>query len=336
MTASIKPVSSASAIAPDGAVTVPAISIPFSAYASDAACAIFATRLKEPAPGLDALGLRRHYTLLNDQLAQEARAKFPVDVVEETLGGVSVQRVIPRAMQNDRKHGVLINLHGGGFMWGAGSGALVEAIPVAAITGTTVIAVDYRMAPEHAFPAATQDVCAVYNEILRTHAPTAIGIYGCSAGAILTAQTIAWLHSHELPLPGAIAMLCGAGSVFDGDSGRLANVLTGAAAVPGVLDLFGLPYMGAASRTDPLAEPMCDERLLAAFPPTLLLTGSRDFAASSVTRFHRLLAAQGVDARLFMFDGLWHAFQIFCDIPESEEAHRILAAFFERTLRLQA
>lgn len=310
--------------------------IPFSDFASDAARAVFIERIESPPPGLDVLGLRRHYTQFNDALARAATEKYAVDVAEETWGGVSVQRVTSRTLPDDRRRGLLINLHGGGFMWGAGSGALVEAIPVAAVANTTVITVNYRMAPEHVFPVATDDVCAVYEAALKTHKPGEIGIYGCSAGAVLTTQTIALLERRGMPLPGAIAMLCGAGADFRGDSSALSAALMGSPQEDGLRSLFDLPYMQGARPDDPLALPACDDRLLAAFPPSLLLTASRDFAASSVTSFHRQLIANGVDARLLVFDGLWHAFQIFCDLPEAEEAHRVLADFFERTLHLKS
>ena len=101
-----------------------------------------------------------------------------------------------------------------------------------------------------------------------------------------------------------------------------------------IRSIFDTPYMQDADPNDPLAMPECDDSVLARFPPSLLISGSRDFAASSVSQFHRRLAANGVDARLFMFDGLWHAFHIFSELPESDEVHRIMANFFMRELKL--
>src|SRR3981081_3512398 len=99
---------------------------------------------------------------------------------------------------------VLINLHGGAFLWGAHSGALVESIPVASLGKLKVISVDYRQGPEATFPAASEDVAAVYTALLKRHKPQNIGIYGCSAGGILTAQSVAWIAAHGLPKPGAV------------------------------------------------------------------------------------------------------------------------------------
>lgn len=320
-------------VAADGAVT--AIRLPFSSYASVAARRAFTHRVGDGPASSDPLEMRGHYNRFNDGLADEARKKFKVEVTDETMGGVPVQRVIAVSPQRAaRQDAILINLHGGAFMWGAGSGALVEAIPVAAATGMQVIAVDYRMAPEHRFPAASEDTSAVYQHLLKQYAPKKIGIYGLSAGAMLTAQTIAWLQRKDIPLPGAITMLGAAGMDFGGDSNALNSATMGEPQSQTPRSMLQTPYMQDADPNDPLAMPECDDGVLAKFPASLLISGSRDFAASSVTQFHRRLAANGVDARLFMFDGLWHAFHIFCELPEADEVSRIMAAFFARELKL--
>jgi monoterpene epsilon-lactone hydrolase len=71
--------------------------------------------------------------------------------------------------------------------------------PIASIGKIKVISVDYRQAPEYAFPSASEDVATVYRELLKTYKPTNIGIYGCSAGGLLTAETIAWFQKEKLP-----------------------------------------------------------------------------------------------------------------------------------------
>ena len=90
---------------------------------------------------------------------------------------VAPAKGIPAA-KRDR---VLINLHGGGFR--VDSGSFVESIPIANLTQTLVVSVDYRLAPQNKFPAAVDDVIAVYKELLKTYKSTNIAIYGTSAGA---------------------------------------------------------------------------------------------------------------------------------------------------------
>src|SRR3546814_5596313 len=95
-------------------------------------------------------------------------------------------------------------------------------MPIAAIGRIKVISVDYRQGPDFTFPAASEDVAAVYRELIKQYDPRNIGIYGCSAGGLLTAQSVAWLIDKKLPLPGAIAMLCEGGAYWtEGDSSRM-------------------------------------------------------------------------------------------------------------------
>lgn len=319
----------------DGSVEVGACPLPFSAYASAAARAAFVAVLNPPPSEIaaDLLALRAHYAKQNQRLTDQMLEMFPVAVREDEIGGVRVHRVTPATPDPKNNGRALIALHGGAFAWGADSGALVEAIPIASEMGVEVIAVDYRMAPEHQYPAASEDVAAVYRALLETRAPEAIGLYGCSAGGILTAQSVAWFASHGLPRPGGIGILGAGGGEMLGDAPHLAPTLEGYGAVPGdALRLNSLPYLAEASPADPCVCPGEHADVLANFPPTLLIAGGRDFALSSACDLHLKLEDAGVDARLYVFDGLWHAFQIFPELPESRQVYRVLAKFFDRTL----
>jgi monoterpene epsilon-lactone hydrolase len=130
-----------------------------------------------------------------------SKEMYPVNVDAATIAGVPVRVVMPLTMTPEKKERVLINVHGGGFH--VDSGSLTESIPMANLTGTKVISVLYRMAPEHPFPAAVDDTIAVYKEMLKTYKPKNIGIYGTSAGAILTGEVTAKIKQLGLPMPGA-------------------------------------------------------------------------------------------------------------------------------------
>jgi len=92
------------------------------------------------------------------------------------------------------------------------------------------------------------------------------------------------------------------------------------------------PYLHTAHRDDPVAYPGDAPELLARFPPTLFMAGGRDFAVSALTVMQRRLLAAGVDAELVLFDGLWHAFSIYAELPESHEAYTLIAQFFDHRL----
>ena len=153
---------------------------------------------------------RAFYGAWNDRRLGEMRQTFSTTERRAQIGGVAVDIVEPSGGVAPRNvNRVLINVHGGAFMWGAGSGALVESVPIAATMGIRVVAVDYRLAPEHRYPAVSEDVTAVYSALLADYPAANIGIYGCSAGGIATAQSVAWMARQGLPRPGAIGTFCG-------------------------------------------------------------------------------------------------------------------------------
>lgn len=132
-----------------------------------------------------------------------------------------------------------------------------------------------------------------------------------------------------------------AGAELDGDSAYVAPVLTGqppvaAGGKPHLL-ISDLPYFEGVDPRNPLAFPIASREVLGNFPPTLLIAGSRDYSASSLTAMHRRLRELGVDAELFLFDGLWHAFFVYPALPESRETYGIIGRFFDSRLgrRLQ-
>jgi acetyl esterase/lipase len=116
----------------------------------------------------------------------EARKYYPANVEETTTAGVRTDIITPLTTPEANRNRVLINLHGGGF--NSDSGSLIEGSPLANLAKTKVVSVYYRLAPENPFPAAVDDVVAVYKELLKTYKPDSIGIFGTSAGAILTAE----------------------------------------------------------------------------------------------------------------------------------------------------
>jgi acetyl esterase/lipase len=203
---------------------------------------------------------------------------------------------------------------------------------MANLTGTKVIAVLYRLAPEHPFPAGLDDAIAVYKEVLKTYKPKNIGIYGTSAGAILTAEVTAKIKQLGLPMPGATGVFSGMGDFSRaGDSTAMyaLNGLSGylAAPKPGPTNN---EYVGSTDPTDPILSPVYGD--LAGFPPTLFITSGRDLLLSGTTILHRAYLRAGVDAHLVVFEALPHAFWNNPELPESKEADGLMAKFFDTHL----
>ena len=256
---------------------------------------------------------------------------YSVKVHGEEIAGVYADVFIPTGgVAAENRQRILINVHGGGFLGGARISSEIESVPISAVGRIKVYSLDYRMAPLNEFPAASEDVEKVYRELLKHYSPKNIGIFGCSAGGLLTAQSVARFQKAHLPRPGAVALLC-EGAFFwgDGDSGVFDRAVTGGIPERSSRDNA---YLKDADPNDPLAFPATSASVLAQFPPTLLVSATRDMALSSVVRTHSLLIANGVEAELHVWEGLGHGFQYDFSLPESREVFRTLARFFDTHL----
>ena len=255
---------------------------------------------------------------------------YPVNVEEAAMAGVPVRVVTPLTIEAAKRDRVLINLHGGGF--NSDSGSLTESIPIANLTGTKVVSVLYRLAPEHPFPAGLDDAVAVYKELLKTYKPKNIGIYGTSAGAILTAEVTSKLKQLGLPMPGATGIFSGTGDMSQGGDSRSLYALNGFSGylAPPEPGPGSNEYRGSANPRDPVLSPLYAD--LGGFPPTLFITSGRDLLLSGTTILHRAYLRAGVDAQLVVFEELPHAFWNNPELPESKEADGIMAKFFDTHL----
>lgn len=283
------------------------------------------------APVKETLAERRSKTdTWQARAGAEFRAIYPVKVSEQNIAGVPVKVIAPVDIPENKRDRVLINIHGGGF--NSDSGSLTETVPIANLTQTKVIAVLYRLAPEHPFPAAVDDTVAVYKELLKTYKPGNIGLYGTSAGAILTGEVASELRKLGLPFPAALGIFSGLGDFSQlGDTWAIysLNGFSGPLTPPGK-EPHDSPYVGSTDPKDPVLSPLYAN--LNGFPPTLFISSTRDALLSGTTILHRAFLRAGVDAQLVVFEALPHAFWNNAHLPETKEADGLMAAFFDKHL----
>jgi len=288
--------------------------------------------LSRPAPPeTTTLAERRSHTdTWQTGAGERSKAAYPVRVESMEIGGVPVRNVTPLAGAATHPDRVLINVHGGGF--DSDSGSFTESIPIANLTHTRVVAVLYRLAPGHPFPAAVDDTVAVYRELLKSYKPANIGLYGTSAGAILTAEVAVRLKQLNLPLPAALGIFSGMGDfAIAGDS-------TAMYALRGLTGELPLPkpgphdpdYVGKTDPRDPVLSPLYAD--LHGMPPALFITSGRDLLLSGTTILHRAWLRAGDEGTLIVFEGLPHAFWNDISLPETKEAYGYMAGFFEKQL----
>ncbi len=317
----------------DGTVAMPAQSVPPSKFLSPEGRAYLNRHLhdmQDPTMTYAEKGIPR---FMQPYLERD-KSLYPVTVQDTQVGGVHVLVYEPAAgVDAAEKSRVLINLHGGGFSGCWPGCAELESRPIASVGRVRVVSVDYRQGPEHKFPSASEDVASVYRELLKTHKAADIGIYGCSAGGMLTAESIAWFQQHALPAPGAIGIFCAGAGEFGGDAAYTSTPLGEGRlmAMPGNGGVR-LGYFSEADPKSPLVSPLYSDEVMSRFPPTLVITGTRDFAMSGALYTHSTLVRLGVDADLHVWEGLFHGFFYNPDVPESQDAYRVIARFFDKHL----
>lgn len=323
-----------------GVVHVPAFELPPSRYMSSYSAKMLSIRAVMPSMDFPPKGeiskIRQDMEKMVSPLVALMKEKYPADVVEKTIAGVRTRVITPKGIDTDPER-LLINLHGGAFSLCADGCGLLESLPIASLGKYKVVSIDYRMAPEATFPAASEDVAAVYQELLKQYQPNKIGIYGCSAGGVLTGEVAAWLPQHNLPQPGAIGIFgAGAGGMGTGDSAYIAGHIDGSFPPPnasGEMPPFPYrSYFDGVDLKDPLVTPMLHLDVLAKFPPTLVITGTRATDMSPAVFTHSQLLKAGVKSNLVVGEGMGHCYMYLSMFPEAQDAYNVIVRFFQENL----
>jgi len=261
------------------------------------------------------------------------KEQLKVTVTPKTIAGVPVFVVKPEAIAKENARRKLVHLHGGAYVYLAGESAAFEAILMAHYGKIEVISVDYRMPPDYPFPAALDDAVAVWKDVVKSQNPKTVGLFGTSAGGGLTLATVLKLKELKLPLPGAIMAgtpwsdLSKTGDTYFANE-VIDNVLNSA---DGRLLAAARLYAGKHDLKEPLLSPVYGD--LSGFPPTVLLSGTRDLFLSNTVRVHQKLLEAKVPAELLVYEGQSHAhYMIVNDAPECAIAYRQVTRFFERNL----
>lgn len=264
---------------------------------------------------------------------EQMRQRLGVQVTETTIAGVPVFEVTPATLRPENTGRVLVNTHGGGYVFNPGRACLLEAVVIAATCGIKVLAVDYRMPPDSPFPAALDDGFAVWKAVVASQPSGTVGLCGGSSGGGLALAITLRAKQEGVPLPAALAIQTPWADLEEvGDSFRtnewLDSVLVSYSAAP---QRAARLYAAGHDLADPLLSPLRGD--LTGFPPTMLITGTRDLFLSLTVLVHRKLRRAGVPAELHVVEGASH-FQYFIN-PFAEESQEIfgeLQLFLDRTL----
>ena len=240
--------------------------------------------------------------------------------------GLKGERITAPGVDGQR---VVLYLHGGGYVFGSprSHGVLGEYLSAAA--QTQIMVLDYRLAPEHPFPAAVEDAVAAYRWLLQSHAPGQIAIAGDSAGGGLSLAAMVAIRDAGLPMPGCATLLSPwADLSCSGESMTLK-----AAEDPMVQRDFthqlAQLYVTDGSLEQPLASPLFAD--LSGLPPLLIQVGSRETLLDDSRRVAERARAQGAEVSLEIGEGMIHVWQIFAGrLDEARDAIDRLGAFIRQ------
>lgn len=271
--------------------------------------------------------------VVTKELMSSANQLFTVDVKPEIIAGVKTHIVQPKTIPEKNKDRLLVYVHGGGYILNGGEGSIPEAMAMAHYAQMKVISIDYRMLPDHPFPAGLDDVIAVYQEVLKQYKPENIGMFGTSAGSGLTAAAMLKLKELNIPRPAVVGLGTPFIDITDtGDSYQTnAEIDNFLVTYNGLLKGIAKLYSGSNDMKNPLISPIYGD--FKEFPPTILTSGTRDLFLSNTVRTHQKLRAAGVEAYLQVFEGCSHAFYLqVLNSPESKQAYQEMVLFFEKHL----
>lgn len=269
-------------------------------------------------------------SVAEQRAAMEASAgMFPVeeDVLasEVDAGGVSADWVTVDASEASR---VVLYLHGGGYVMGSKNTHRGLAGRIARAARARVLLPNYRLAPEHPFPAAIEDATACWRWLVSEgHSPRRMAVAGDSAGGGLALAMLLALKAAGQPPPACAVAL----SPWTDLEGKGPTAAPGAVDDP-MLTLDGLrasaEQYAAGDLRNPLAAPLHGD--LEGLPPLLLQAGARDILMSDSARFAEKARAAGVETTLEIEEGLIHVWHMFPNLPETQSAIKRIGAFIER------
>jgi len=227
--------------------------------------------------------------------------------------------------------GVLLYLHGGAFALGSINTSREWVARLVRATKMRALAINYRLAPEHPYPAALDDATTAYLWLLKEGIePSRIILAGDSAGGGLALSTLVGQRDAGHPLPaGAVCISPWTDLALTGDSiqdkAQIDPILS-----PGDLDMYAGYYAGEYERTWPLLSPLYAD--LQGLPPLLIQVGTDEILLDDAVRCASKARKTGVDVTLETWDGMFHVFQMFPFLPETKRAVESIAKFVSQRL----
>ena len=267
------------------------------------------------------------FNAMLEPMADQMLKSAPASVETQTIAGVTVYAGTPHTMPERNRGRARIDLHGGGMVLLAGKFAMAGAAMAAARAGCVVYSVDYRVPPDHPYPAALDDIVAVYRELIKTYPPGHLVISGASGGGNLGAAAALKIRDQGMPSPAALVLLTPeidlteSGDTFETNR-HIDVVLKG-----GLPEMIKL-YADGHDLKDPYLSPLFGD-FTKGYPPTFIQTGTRDVFLSNSVRMHRALLRAGIEVELHVWEAMPHG-GFGNTTPEDAEVQAEVKRFIEK------
>jgi len=257
-----------------------------------------------------------------------------VSITQEEIEGINVYHVTPAEVDPQHTDHLFVYLHGGAFVLNGGEAGLAESIIIAHRLKMRVLHIDYRMPPKYPTPVGRDDVVTVFQHLLQERPARSMALGGTSGGGNMTMAVVQRLIELGLDVPGALYLgTPGTDVSSTGDSWIINEGIDHILITRnGMLEACVAVYAAGRDPKDPLVSPHYGD--VHGFPPTLLITGTRDLLLSPIVRTHIKLRQAGVVADILVYDGVAHGDYIFVmGSPEFEHAYAELNAFLLQHLQ---
>ena len=231
----------------------------------------------------------------------------------------------------DASLGVILYLHGGAYALGSINTHREFVARLASAAGSRALVIDYRLAPEHPFPAALEDATAAFHWLLaQDYAPSQIFVAGDSSGGGLALALSVALRDAGDPLPAGVVCISpwtdlAATGASISDKAKVERMLN-----PESLERYARYYAGERDLTTPLISPHYAD--LGGLPPLLVQVGTDEILLDDARRFAAHAQESGVDVTLEVWDEMFHVFQLVSFLPEAKEAVQHIAEFVARNI----
>ena len=273
----------------------------------------------------------RHDALIRRYVNPNLARDMHVGLKSGLRNGVTVLEVRPSDISDS--HQVILYMHGGAYTFQNPELNLLQAALMANATKLLVVSIDYTLAPRGKWTGALDQVIAVYRSILSDgFAPSAIGFFGDSAGGGLAAGSALKIRDMNLPLPGAIVLWSPWSDITA--SGDTYVTLANADPLLSVeaLSASAAAYAAPADQKNPYVSAVYGD-YSKPYPPTLIQGGTKEIFLSNFVRLYQAIDVGGGIAKLDLYEGMPHVFQIIdSDSPESQRAVRKSAEFMKKYL----